>query len=397
MLKHWLKAFSQNSYEVAIWLITALLDVVIQKRFRPLPSANPTILVIKVDEIGDYVLFRNYLNAIKKHPQYCKYEVTLAGNEAWKPLAERFDEGIVNEFIWIKPKSFLKNPRYRWLVGQKLRSYRYDVVIYPTYSRGFFIGDQLIKLSKASKKIGFKNYAHSLRSWQEWISDKFYTHLINTNFKNLCFEFDRLQEIFKSLIDNTNLLPKKPSLAVEPGAVFSFAYRSFVTIAPGAGSVKREWPIDNFLTVINQIGNIRPDLQIIVIGGSADKAKGAYLENHSTGVQVHNFAGVTRLDKVPDILKASEVVIANETSIPHLSAAVNTPCICPSNGNHYLRFHPYPERMIVKNEYIYPPDFEPAKAPYFYYYNLSDKPIESVRVADVMSALKPILNTGYES
>jgi hypothetical protein len=51
----------------------------------------------------------------------------------------------------------------------------------------------------------------------------------------------------------------------------------------------------------------------------------------------------------------------------------------------------------VKNEYIYPTDFEPAKAPYFYYYNLSDKPIESVRVADVMSALKPILNTGYES
>ena len=42
----------------------------------------------------------------------------------------------------------------------------------------------------------------------------------------------------------------------------------------------------------------------------------------------------------------------------HFAAAVGTPFICISNGNHFGRFNPYPKEMHIKCKYIYPDDIE---------------------------------------
>ena len=54
---------------------------------------------IRLDAIGDYVLFRNFVEEYKriKNNGRC----VLIGNEQWRDLAEKLDSNIYDHFIWI--------------------------------------------------------------------------------------------------------------------------------------------------------------------------------------------------------------------------------------------------------------------------------------------------------
>ncbi len=60
-------------------------------------SDNKSILIVRLDAIGDYILFRNYLEIIKN--TFKNYRVILAGNITWKNIAEELDREFVDEFI----------------------------------------------------------------------------------------------------------------------------------------------------------------------------------------------------------------------------------------------------------------------------------------------------------
>ena len=46
-----------------------------------------TLLIIRLDAIGDYLLFRNFLSVIRASRKYKDYEITLCGNIVWKDLS----------------------------------------------------------------------------------------------------------------------------------------------------------------------------------------------------------------------------------------------------------------------------------------------------------------------
>ena len=54
-------------------------------------SNSKNLLIVKMDAIGDYILFRNFLKAIKEDKKYSKYKITLCGNSVWKDISEKFD------------------------------------------------------------------------------------------------------------------------------------------------------------------------------------------------------------------------------------------------------------------------------------------------------------------
>ena len=69
--------------------ILYILDLI---KYLPLKLAQPThsiqqekvfrkeIFLIKTDEIGDYILFRNFLSYLRASKQFENYEVILCGN-----------------------------------------------------------------------------------------------------------------------------------------------------------------------------------------------------------------------------------------------------------------------------------------------------------------------------
>src|ERR1700749_49017 len=70
---------------------------------------NKTLLIIKNDLIGDYILFRNFLPYIKQSTKYQDHKIILIGNIAWKNIAETLDAEYYDEMIWVSFDKLYKN------------------------------------------------------------------------------------------------------------------------------------------------------------------------------------------------------------------------------------------------------------------------------------------------
>ncbi|MGC8735038.1 MAG: glycosyltransferase family 9 protein, partial [bacterium] len=114
---------------------------------------NKNILLVRLDAIGDYILFRNFIEVLKNSEKYKGYKITLVGNIAWKEIAEFLDKNFVEEFIWVDVKKFLESTIYRFKVLKEISKKTYKVVIHPTYSRTFD-ADAIVRIANAEEKIG---------------------------------------------------------------------------------------------------------------------------------------------------------------------------------------------------------------------------------------------------
>ena len=60
-----------------------------QKELSAVRRRDKTLLLIRLDDIGDYLLFRNQLRMYKRSPRWQKHVVTLLGNVSWEPRPSR--------------------------------------------------------------------------------------------------------------------------------------------------------------------------------------------------------------------------------------------------------------------------------------------------------------------
>ena len=51
---------------------------------KPKIHRQKSIVILRTDAIGDYLLFRAFLSEVRK--AYSNHHITLIGNSAWKPL-----------------------------------------------------------------------------------------------------------------------------------------------------------------------------------------------------------------------------------------------------------------------------------------------------------------------
>ena len=64
-------------------------------------SEPKLLLIIRLDDVGDYLLFRNSLSLYKQSTKWKGYKIHLLGNIAWKGLFETHDAGTVDKVNWI--------------------------------------------------------------------------------------------------------------------------------------------------------------------------------------------------------------------------------------------------------------------------------------------------------
>ena len=148
---------------------------------------------------------------LKKSRKYKGYKITLLGNNSWKDLSEELDIEYVDEFIWLDRNKYNKDFFYRYKKLKEVVSKGYEVVLSPMYSREFFVGDTIVNLVHADKKIGSSGDISNIRIWQKKISDKYYSNLISAKTGTM-FEFNRNKEFFENLL-NVKLDIVKPNIS----------------------------------------------------------------------------------------------------------------------------------------------------------------------------------------
>jgi ADP-heptose:LPS heptosyltransferase len=296
-----------------------------------------SLLLVRLDTIGDYILFRNSIEALRRSEKYKHYKITLCGNIAWKELAETFDKKFIDEFIWINTKKLNRNPFYRYKTLRNISRMGFETAIQPTYSREYYTGDAVIRASKAEEKTGSQGDSGYMRPWQKRLSDRWYTRLIPAS-SGLMMELRRNAEFMRGL-GLTSFLARVPVIDMAGGKIGLIEEREYYVLVPGALQKHRRWPVENFAKLAEKIYHATGWAGVIC-GGKGEEELGQNLKNLSCA-PLHNIAGKTSLPELANIVRDAQMVVANETGTVHIAAATGTAVVCILGGGHYGRFVPY--------------------------------------------------------
>ncbi len=248
-------------YFVKNFFIKLIFDL----RF-PLKKNKPkSILLIRLDAIGDYVLFRNYIKILKTNSKYIDYSITLVGNIAWKELSEKLDSNYIDEFVWIDRNKFTKSFAYKYSILKNISKNNYRLIINPVYSREFKYSDFIVNVIHGEEKIGSVGDFANISQVKKEISDKYYTKLIPATNKIL-FEFFRNKEFFEYLL-NIKIDIQKPEINLDSDVKLS--EKKYAVLFIGASAKFRKWNIKNFAEVGQFIKN-KFDYEIVLCGASND-------------------------------------------------------------------------------------------------------------------------------
>ena len=354
---------------------------------------SKTLLLIRLDSIGDYILVRNYIHFIKQSKKYKGYKITLCGNVVWKELAETLDKNIVDNFIWLDRKKFNNNLFYKYKLLKKIYQSGFEVVIDTTFSREILYGDSIVNSSVAKVRIGSSGSPDSYVKWKRnLLTDKYYTKLITQSSKTI-FEFYRNKEFFEKVLQES-INFAKPEIDTSVLNIQLPTQNAFAVIFPGAQEEKRRWSASNFEIIIEHLIT-KYNLNVIIAGSSADTVISRKMIKCYTSRACFNMTGKTTLSQLAKLISLSKILISNETTAVHFAAAVSTPFICISNGQRFGRFMPYPKEMNIKSIYLYPDEIEKKINDVEFLLNKyrfeSDLKINSITPDKVMTAIEKLL------
>jgi ADP-heptose:LPS heptosyltransferase len=306
--------------------------------FSKFREPRKRLLIIKTDAIGDYILFRNFLEIVKGAETFKGYQIDLLGNNLWSDIALQYDRQFIDEFLFITPDNLYEAPLKTMKLGWELFKNNYETVLQPTYARTF-INDGLGAFTAAKQIIGFEGDTERISAKYKAKTDEFYTQRLQLP-GDISFEFDRSRFFFESVL-------KHPVNISAPFLPAKNEGKYGIVIFPGAGVSKRGWEKEKFLDLIKLVKK-RSSEPVFLAGGPEELQTGDYLTANLPPKSVDNLIGKTSLVQLIDLIGNAALVIANETSAIHIAAAVKTKSVCILGGGHFGRFAPYPEHMENK-------------------------------------------------
>ena len=295
---------------------------------------------MRLDAIGDFILFLDTFKEYKKLYPDTEWEITLLGNALWQDLAANLP--YADNYFFINRKSFNRNPLYRYKILRRIRRAGFATVIHPIYSREYSFGDAIIRTSAAMERIGSTGDASNLISFQKKISDGWYTRLIEAPAGELS-ELEHNAEFIRrlGLSEFRAAPPKYPLEKIISKLPSEYTFdKSYFIISPGAGWAGRMWAFEKFALVARFVYEKTAWIPVLCAGPGEEKIAESVI-SYENDLPWRNLAGRVSLSSQVKVIADSKLVIANETSIVHIASAVNCLNLCIIGGGHFGRFYPY--------------------------------------------------------
>lgn len=308
-------------------------------------SQKKLLLIIRLDDIGDYLLFRNSLHLYRQSPKWKGYTIHLLGNIAWKELFETYDAGTVDVCKWINKGSYYNDANYRADTWKRLRSSGYDTVICPTRMRPLLLDDLCMLAADAPVNIASPN------TWRypEWNmrSDAYYTSLFPS--PALLHEF-YFNEGFAIWCTGSSSSFLRPFINVSLSAD---AEKNYIFCFIGSNAKSRRWPAARWVEFIELIKK-NYGCAVVIAYGRNEKILARQIENKTA---VRSLDETVSLPELAKWIAASDVVISNNTMAVPLAVSCNKPVIIIANGDHFYTFNEYKKAGIENVITLYPKVF----------------------------------------
>ncbi len=354
------------------------------------PVRPKTLLVLRLDSIGDYVLFRNHFESIRSSARFKDYELTFCGNTVVRELAEGYDRNVVDSFIWIERDRFVTDRKYRMSVLKDISARGFEIVLNAAYSRESLFTDSIVRVCGANEKIGYAGDPTTERCLERRMTESLYDTLVRPA-AGITFEFERTRA-FLSEVLHTPLAHSRPELAPVPAEILPSLKRKIdVVLSVGAKLPLRRWDLRKFLGVCDQLHEEK-GWTFAAVGGSKEELSG-YDENAMrTREYLCDGVGRWSLLQTIAVIRQSRLLVSNDTGIAHIGIAVGVPTIVISNGNHFGRFTEYPAEMERRVTYVYPPAVRVSNESFRdlvrRFAKESNLDINSIQVEDCINAVK---------
>ena len=261
------------------------------------------ILVIAPAWLGDLVISLSFLKALKR--KFVNHEIDLMVNENLYEVTKYFPD--ISKIISVKIKHGKLSFFYRIRLGIQLRNNHYDkCYILPNSIKSSMIPF----IAKIKERIGYMG--------------EFRLGLINRIIEPVGREegmVNRYLNLLGSRYDES-LIPRINYNIDKKIVNKTYSTdKEYIVFCPDAeyGPAKR-WPINKWIELANKINN---QYQIIFIG--LDQSIEASLKSIKT--DYINLINKTSLNDILNILSNASVVIANDSGLMHLAAALDRPVV----------------------------------------------------------------------
>ena len=304
------------------------------------------ILIIRPDNIGDFVIFSGVLKYYKSF--FLEYKIDLLCSDTVKELAVAcpYFDNVFSFSPKILSRRYLLN---RYLLKQKFRKFNYDKIIYPVYSRSI-VHERLINLVNGKEKIVFDGNFSNDTIGKRFENNKKYTKIITSSEKDIP-EIKRNLEFLHDLGFNKKIndLNSKVWFTKKDEEKISEIFKEnglkgnkFVICSPGAASKTRIWDTAKWIEVIKYLLSTTT-YKIVLCGHKKETLLARKIKSGLPKYRkrITDLSGMTNLTELAALIKKTKLFIGSESGPIHIAAAVKTPNICIIGGGHFARFYPY--------------------------------------------------------
>jgi heptosyltransferase-2 len=359
------------------------------------------ILVVRNDEIGDFVLTTPFLRELRR--LFPGREIVLVVKPAVEPLARRcpYVDRVLSfqrpPFRGLSGQAQRFWQTYRW-AQRELHSARFDLALVPRWDVDAYGASFLAYSSGARWRLAHSERVNPVKAQLNDGFDSLFTHVVDD--RRLRHEVEPPLDLLRFLgaaIADKRLELWADSSDEEQAAKLLGDLKAPVALAPGAGQPHRCWPAERFQAV-GRFLQSSLHAPIVLLGGPSE---GALLRGIASGLDgpVLTIAGTASLPVVFAVLRRCRLFIGNDSGPMHLAAAARIPVVevsCHSlvgdpRANHSpVRFGPWevPNRVLQPGAPLDPCSSTcTAKAPHC---------ITQIAAGDVVKAAEELL-TGLQA
>jgi ADP-heptose:LPS heptosyltransferase len=349
---------------------------------RPCPK---TLLLIRLDDIGDYLLFRNQLRVYKDSSRWMDHKITLLGNESWQDLFALLDQGAVDHTLWVNKNRYFESADYRMGIWKRLRENSFETVVAPSRTRPLLVDDLCMLAAAPLNSLGSENTTvHA--SWNR-VSDGLYTSLFKPS-RALMHEFHFNAE-FAEWACGIRYSGNRPRIEHRFSPPVAGPY---IVCFVGASARSKRWPMKRWIEFI-ALHRRYYSSKIFLAGNSKAEREMVRIIQKRTGVD--SIAGKVALSELLHWVAGAEAVVTNDTMAAHMGASLGTPTVIIANGLNYMRFSEYANIGIDHVATLYPEVFNRRRnrlgdGPYAHSETVTSD-IASIRASAVIDSLRGLL------
>jgi ADP-heptose:LPS heptosyltransferase len=362
-----------------------------QKDLPAVRRRDKTLLLIRLDDIGDYLVFRNQLEVYKASARWKSHRITLLGNESWRGLFTALDQAAVDETIWVNKNQYLEDAPYRMGIWKQLRAGGFESVVAPSCVRPLLLDDFCMQAAAPLHSFGSVN-TNIHECWNR-LSDALYTSLFKPS-RSLIHEFDFNTE-FSIWVSGKRYPGNRPCIELPPaapGQSAALGQGAYTICFVGASTRSKRWPTNRWLEFIALHRRHFSGRIVLAAGNSRAELQMVHKIQQRTGAE--SVAGKLDLCELLYWIAGAQAVVTNDTMAGHMGVSLDRPTVIIANGLNYMRFSEYSHAGITQAVAVYSELFNRKRkrlgdGPHPYHETVTGD-IVSIRAAAVIEALKKI-------